>query len=204
MTDPLPFLALAILVVAAPGPAVAHVVGCALMGGLRLAAAAIAGLVTGQALLLATSLSAGTLLRAQQEALHGAQAAAGVVLLLVGLRGMLRAADRFEPPSGTGSRIGAALAGAGIVAANPVSLPFVAAVALAATDGAQEPSWWQVATLAAAYAGTGLVIYGGYALLAVRLASLRQALRWRVAMRGLAGAAVAAAGLLCLVRAWPI
>ncbi len=203
MTEPLAFLALAILVVAAPGPAVAHVVGCALIGGLRLAAAAIAGLVTGQALLMASSLSAGALLRSHAEAMQMAQAAAGVVLLLLGLRGMLRAADGFDVRAGAGGRLGAGLAGVGIVATNPLSLPFLASLALAATDGGEAAPWWQVAMMAALYAGTGLVIYGGYALLAARLASLRQAMRWRVAMRGVAGAAIAAAGVVCLLRALP-
>jgi len=197
--DPLAFLAMAFLVVAAPGPAVAHVVACALFGGHRLAGAAIAGLVLGQAALLVTSLSAGAVLRAQAESLAVAQAGAGVVLLLVGLRAMRRAADAGAPPRVVGGRIGAAAAGLGIVAANPVSLPFLAAVAVAASEGDAAP-WPRAMLLAAGYAATGLVVYGGYAVAATRLASARQAARWRVAMRGLAGAAIAAAGLACLVR----
>lgn len=199
MIDPLAFLGMAIVVVAAPGPAVAHVVGCALVGGLRLAGAAILGQVLGQATLLATSLSAGAMLRPPAGRLLVAQAVAGVVLLLIGLRALLRAADSAAPPRIAGGRVGAGLAGFGIVAANPVSLPFLAAIGVAASNGAS-PSWPEVGVLAAAYAGTGLVIYGGYALAAARLAAARDARRWRIAMRGAAGAAIAAAGLACLLR----
>lgn len=199
MTDPFAFLALAILVVAAPGPAVAHVVGCALIGGLRLAAAAIAGLVVGQATILATSLAAGSVLREHSHWLPVGQAVAGVVLLLIGLRAMLRAGDAVAPPRAMGGRLGAALAGIGIVAANPVSLPFVAAVAVAATDTGAAPGAL-VVLLAGGYAGTGLVVYGAYALAAARLARASEATRWRVLMRGIAGAAVAAAGIACLAR----
>ena len=200
MVDPLAFLGMATLVVAAPGPAVAHVVGCALSGGLRLAGAAIAGLVLGQAALLATSLSAGAALQPRTGALQAAQAVAGVVLLLIALRAMLRAADAAAPPRAAAGCLGAGLAGLGIVAANPVSLPFLAAIGLAASAG-DAPTWPEVAVLAAAYAGAGLIIYGGYAMAAARLAGARDARRWRAAMRGLAGAAIAAAGLVCLVRA---
>ncbi len=200
MVDPLAFLGMATLVVAAPGPAVAHVVGCALSGGLRLAGAAIAGLVLGQAALLATSLSAGAALRLQAGCLVAMQAVAGVVLVLIGLHALRRAADGTAPARIAGGRIGAGLSGLGIVAANPVSLPFLAAMGLAASDG-RAPSWLQVGGLAAAYAATGVVIYGGYAVTAARIATARQAPRWRVAMRGLAGAATTAAGVACLLRA---
>jgi threonine/homoserine/homoserine lactone efflux protein len=94
----------------------------------------------------------------------------------------------------------AAIAGLGIMVSNPISLPFLASLAVAASDGNAVP-WPQVAMFAGAYAGIGALIYGGYALGATRLAQAGQALRWRIAMRGLAGAAIAAAGLFCLVRA---
>ncbi len=200
MVDPIAFLAMAVLVVAAPGPAVAHVVGCALFGGLRLAAAAITGLVLGQAAMLAASLSAGAVLRAQADRMLVVQAVAGVVLLLIGLRAMLRAADRAALPRLARSRIGAAIAGIGIIASNPISLPFLSSVAVAASDG-DDLAWPWVVTLAAAYAATGLVVYGGYALAVARIGAVPQAERWRIGMRALAGAAIAAAGLFCLLRA---
>ncbi len=191
---------MAVLVVAAPGPAVAHVVGCALFGGVRLAAAAITGLVLGQAALLTASVSAGAVVRAQAGRMLAMQGVAGAVLLLIGLRAMLRAADRAAPPRFAGSRIGAAIAGIGIIASNPISLPFLTSVAVAVSDG-DELAWPWVATPAAAYATTGLVVYGGYALAAARLGAVPPARRCRIAMRALAGAAIAAAGLFCLVRA---
>ena len=200
MIDPLIFAAMATLVVAAPGPAVAHVVGCALIGGLRIAAAAIAGLALGQVALVVLSLSAGAALHEYAGRLIVAQALAGVVLLLIGLRAMLRATDAAAPARFAGSRAGAAIAGFGIVVSNPISLPFLASLAVATSDGTVAP-WPEVAMLAAAYAGIGVMVYFGYALGAARLARAGQAVRWRIAMRGLAGASIAAAGLFCLVRA---
>jgi homoserine/homoserine lactone efflux protein len=175
-TDPLGFLAMALAVIAAPGPAVAHVLLSSVVGGLRLAGFAICGILVGHCLAMSVSFSLGYVMLGTPGMEATVQLSAAAVLALLGLR-MLRAA--MSPPRRRGRgfrqawwRIeggpGAVAGGFVLALANPLSLAFFVSAAISFLDP-HLPPWPQSGVLALLYLCAAMLVHGSYAILATRL-----------------------------------
>ncbi|WP_270938219.1 LysE family translocator [Falsiroseomonas oryzae] len=205
--DPLGFLAMALAVIAAPGPAVAHVLLSSVVGGRRLASFAICGILTGHCLAMSVSFSLGLLLLSRPDILTTVQLAAAAVLAFLGLR-LLRAAV-LPPRRRIASRNawwrieggpGAVAGGFVLAVVNPMSLAFFVSSAIGFLDP-DLPPWPQSGVLALLYLCAAMLVHGSYAILATRLhdSALGGVVGvQRVLRLAAAGLTLGAAGLIAL------
>lgn len=193
------FLLLSLAVMATPGPAVGHVIASTLLGGMRLATAAVAGLLLGHGVTVSLSLLAGTALLARPGLLAIGQSVAALVLLLLGLRLMrprrhaTASAARLAAALPAG-RVGAAVGGFVMTLGNPISLAFVVSAAAGFLDPAR-PRLPQGLVLGAAYLSAAGTVY---ALYAVAAAAARDRVLGFVARRDGAMRLVAGAMMLAI------
>lgn len=174
--DPLVFFAMALAVIAAPGPAVAHVLLSSVVGGVRLAGFAIGGILIGHCVAMGVSFRLGYLLLGNPEIGTMVQLAAAAVLTLLGVR-LLR--NAMAPPRRrrAGVRppwwrmeggLGAGAGGFMLALANPMSLAFFASAAIGFLDP-DLPLWPQSGVLGLLYLCAAMFVHGSYASLAARL-----------------------------------
>jgi threonine/homoserine/homoserine lactone efflux protein len=204
--DPLGFLAMALAVIAAPGPAVAHVLLTSVVGGRRLAGFAIGGILGGHCLAMTLSFSLGYVMLSRPDIVSVVQFTASGVLALLGAR-LLRQA--LSPPRRRGPVLrqawwriegwpGAAAGGFVLAVVNPMSLAFFVSAAIGFLDPTL-PAWPQTGVLGVLYLGAAALVHGSYAVLAGRLHD--SALIEVVGVQGLlrAAAAVVTLGAAVLI-----
>jgi threonine/homoserine/homoserine lactone efflux protein len=166
---------MALAVIAAPGPAVAHVLLSGVVGRLRLASFAISGILAGHCLAMSASFSLGYAMLGDPEMVVTVQMTAAGVLAFLGLRLLRHTVSPPRRSAGTRHawwRIeggpGAFAGGFVLTLVNPMSLAFFASAAIGFLDP-DLPPWPQSGVLALLYLCAAMLVHGSYAVLATRL-----------------------------------